>query len=201
MINETLHILIRTHHRPNQFFRCMNSVELQTYPRIKVLISAEDTTDMNYVGEATHRRILPCHIIQVKQQLRQYGYNLHCNALMEHVHVGWFMFLDDDDMLIDKWAVERIMEFTDHNRPIICQMERNEIPKPSLELINKAAIVRGKIGMPCIIVPVHKKLMTMQATEDADYHWIKETAKDGAIWVPIPVVNAGKRSHGQPEEL
>ena len=35
-------------------------------------------------------------------------YNLYCNQLLDRVEKGWIMFLDDDDLLIDKNSLQDI---------------------------------------------------------------------------------------------
>lgn len=128
-----------------------------------------------------------------------YFYNLFLNDLFKRVTDGWLLILDDDDTLI-RGALTKIAPLlTDPDQPIICQMLREGKPKPADIYMDKGAIIKGRIGMPCMILHSKwKDAYTFEAVEDADYRWIKAISE---ILKPkfgkIPVVDAGLRSHGQ----
>lgn len=127
-----------------------------------------------------------------------YFYNTYCNSLVKKVVDGWFLFLDDDDTIIPG-SLTKISEYlTDPNRPVICQMLREGRPKPADIYMDKRAVVKGRIGMPCLILHCkHKDMFEFPATEDADYQWIKTVSENlNCKFVKIPVVDAGRRSHG-----
>ena len=126
-------------------------------------------------------------------KVNDYSYNLYCNELKSQVDYGYFMFLDSDDELIDG-AIRKIIPYLKEDKAVIVQMLRNGRPKPKNGLIE-----RGKIGLPCIILhSKHKHLADVTATEDGDYQWIKAvTDKIGYEFVPIPLVDAGKRGRGK----
>ena len=125
--------------------------------------------------------------------VNDYSYNLYCNTLKEQVTAGFFMFLDSDDTIIPG-AINKIIPYLKEDKALIVQMLRNGRPKPKNGLIE-----RGKIGLPCIILhSKHKHLADLDATEFADYTWIKAvTDKIGYEFVPIPLVDAGKRNRGK----
>src|SRR5688572_15539383 len=125
--------------------------------------------------------------------VNDYSYNLYCNILKEQVTEGFFMFLDSDDTII-RGAINKIIPYLREDKALIVQMLRNGKPKPRNGLIEK-----GKIGMPCMILhSKHKHLADVTATEDGDFQWIKAvTDKIGYEFVPIPLVDAGKRGRGK----
>jgi hypothetical protein len=127
------------------------------------------------------------------EKVNDYSYNLYCNILKEQVTQGFFMFLDSDDQMI-QGAVNKIIPYLREDKALIVQMLRNGRPKPKNGLIE-----RGKIGLPCIILhSKHKNLADVGDKEDSDYQWIKDvTDKIGYEFVPIPLVDAGKRGRGK----
>jgi len=132
-------------------------------------------------------------IVHYGDKVNDYSYNLYCNSLKEEVTEGYFFFLDDDDFIIDG-AVARILPHLEENKALICQMLRNNRPKP-----NFPEIVRGRIGLPCMVLHhKHKLLADVVDEEYGDYQWIKRVTEQ-IRWkfVPIPLVNAGKRSNGK----
>lgn len=127
------------------------------------------------------------------EKVNDYSYNLYCNELKQLVGDGWFMFLDSDDVLIPG-SLAKIIPYLQEDKALIVQMLRNGRPKPRNGLIE-----RGKIGMPCMILHSKwKDLADVGDKYDSDYQWIKDvTDKIGYEFVPIPVVDAGSRSHGK----
>ena len=127
------------------------------------------------------------------EKVNDYSYNLYCNELKEQVKKDYFFFLDSDDYVIPG-AIEKIKPYLNEDKALIVQMLRNGRPKPKNGLIE-----RGKIGLPCIILhSKHKHLADVGDKEDSDYQWIKAvTDKIGYEFVPIPLVDAGKRGRGK----
>lgn len=173
-----INILIRTH-RPERFKNAFNSV---VDDDCKNIILVHTYEDKNYSGD----------------RHEPFFYNRFCNYLKDGVTEGWFFFLDDDDTLIPGALAQIAGYLTDPDRPVVCQMLRNGKPKPGDIYIEKRIVNKGRIGMPCLILHAkHKDLFTFPATEDADYQWIKTVSdKLDCKFVKIPVVDAGRRSHG-----
>jgi hypothetical protein len=127
------------------------------------------------------------------ERVNDYSYNLLCNLLKDRVRSGYFFFLDDDDYLIPG-AIEKIRPHLEPGKALIVQMLRNGVAKPA-----RAEIVKGRIGLPCMILHhSHKNIADVEAHEYGDYSFIKNVC-DKIPWkfVPIPVVNAGRRNHGK----
>lgn len=133
------------------------------------------------------------HALHFGDAVNDYSYNLYCNKLKDLVHHGYFFFLDSDDVVIPG-AIQKIIPYLNEDKALIVQMLRNGRPKP-----RNGQIERGKIGLPCMILhSKHKHLADVTATEDGDFQWIKSvTDKIGYEFVPIPLVDAGKRNRGK----
>jgi hypothetical protein len=176
-----INILIRTH-RPLSFRRCVQSIIADNYTNKSSEIYLDGLDGLGMVDRS-----------------QPFFYNLHCNPLLARISDGWFFFLDDDDTLIPG-ALSKIAEhLTDPDQPIICQMLREGKPKPADMYMDRKVISRGRIGMPCMILHSKwKDAYTFEAVEDADYRWIKAISEIlKPKFVKIPVVDAGRRSHGK----
>src|SRR5690606_15122111 len=105
-------------------------------------------------------------------------YNDFCNDLKDKVTEGYFFFLDDDDVLSDNTALERIAKHLNGDG-IICQMVRkNGKVKPSDSLIKSKHIISGKIGMPCLVLKAeHKNVADITSKSNGDFEWISEVNK------------------------
>jgi cellulose synthase/poly-beta-1,6-N-acetylglucosamine synthase-like glycosyltransferase len=172
-----INILIRTH-RPELLERCKESV-----------------LNCDYDGEIEIRYFFDWEYKGDRSQ--PYFYNLFCNKLIVRVTDGYCLFIDDDDILIPG-SLDKIAPHLEPDRPVICQMLRNGRPKPADIYMDKRAVIKGRIGMPCMIIhSKHKTLYTFKTTEDTDYEWIKTVSETlDCKFIKIPVVDAGKRSHG-----
>jgi hypothetical protein len=127
------------------------------------------------------------------ETVSDYSYNLYCNKLKSWVTTEFFMFLDSDDYILPG-AIEKIKPHLEPDKALIVQMLRNGIPKP-----RRAEIAKGKIGLPCMILHhSHKHLADITADEFGDWRWIYSVTRQ-MPWkfLPIPVVDAGKRGFGK----
>jgi len=176
-LNPLINILIRTH-RPALFKNAFNSVIGCGYDNIVTHIYE----DKNYQGD----RSIP------------FFYNLFCNDLKSNVSDGYFLFLDDDDRII-RGSLNQVAPFLNEDQPLICQMLRNGKKKPADIYMDKGGVIKGRIGMPCLILhSKHRYMHEFRATEDADYQWIKTVSEQlPCRFVKIPVVDAGERRFGQ----
>jgi|694.fasta_scaffold31232_3 glycosyltransferase involved in cell wall biosynthesis len=179
-------ILIRTKAgREDLLKNCLASIEKQTYKNYNIIIGSE------YKKEGT---------VLLKQNLNlgEYFYNDYCNTLKDLITDGYFFFLDDDDILINKYALERIAKHLKGDG-LICQMQRGENKlKPNDLQIESKQIESGKIGMPCLVLhSKHKNLVDIPATSNGDFVWIKEISKLVDLhFVKEVLVYSQKRSFG-----
>lgn len=207
MSEPLINILIRVS-RPDMVHRCFQSIKKQTHKNYKVWMLADnyhsygicmqktlETKGNIYINEGRYI-VIP---FQPDSERREYFYNKYCNRFLLFINSGFIMFLDDDDILADGKALERIAaHLTDEDQPVICQMLRNGNPKPSKMHIDRRWVVKGHIGMPCLVLhSKHKGLHEFGATEDADYQWIKTVSeKLKCKFVEEVLVDAGSRNHG-----
>jgi hypothetical protein len=198
-----INILIRTH-RPELLPRCIQSVIDSGYDNWLIWLHADNWDSFQASLKLTlskdeegNYNSKCCTLGYNPTDPEEYHYNLYCNKLMAMPEDGFFLFLDDDDTLIPG-ALSKIAPHLEPDRPVICQMLRNGRPKPADIYMDKHAVIKGRIGMPCMIIhSKHKNLYTFKATEDTDYEWIKTVSETlDCKFVKIPVVDAGKRSHG-----
>lgn len=202
-----INILIRTH-RPHLLPVCVQSVVDSGYSNWRVFCIADNLDAWRESIRQNLRKEDGCYTMGEKFTAFDYKpmppdipfhYNLYCNTLIRRPLGGYNLFLDDDDRLIPG-ALSKIAEhLTNPDQPVICQMIREARPKPADIYMDKKAIVRGRIGMPCMILHSKwKDAYTFEAVEDADYKWIKAiTDILKPKFVKIPVVDAGSRSHGK----
>lgn len=178
-----INILIRTSNRPALFQRCLKSVTSQSYENIRIIVCCDQKCD--YVPEELER----IDIIPDKQH--PFFYDLYCNELKKQVIDGWFMFLDDDDVL-NRDVLSKIELTSD---AIIVQLERagNVVPVD----LN---FQRGLIGMPCLILHHSlKDLAHISGSGQGDYFWIKEIiSKTQVDFQKVIVVKSFGRGLGKP---
>lgn len=195
-VSPLINILIRTSYRPEQFTRCLESIKGQTYLNIRVVVSYDDDRALEYIPTEIEKiRVL--HVTNFP-----YYYDLYCNNLKPMVTDGWFLFLDDDDILTSPTVLQELTEhLTSPHEAIICQFLRNGVPKPADNHIRKGVIREGKIGLPCLVLhSKHKALSGLDGQKAGDYRYIKEvTDQVKTKFITLPLVSAGPRGHGQME--
>lgn len=196
MTEPLINILIRVS-RPILFERCYDSLIEQTYKNWKSIIhyDIEDSKDYCFWTNANVNIFAKDH-----DKTKPFFYNLFLNDVIAEVKDGWWMVVDDDDKFADKKSLERISKhLVDEDQLVICQMLRNGRPKPADMYMDKKAISRGRIGMPCFLLhSKHKDIARFEATEDADYRFIKAVSeKLKCKFVKEVVVDAGVRGNGE----
>ena len=104
--NAPVYILIRTHHRPEYFKRCMDSIKMQDYPNIKTIIHSDDPRDTYAQGDI----VIKGHCYHPKTGTGPY--NLYNNRLLDAIPDGWgwYHFIDDDDVYYSKDVISRLVK-------------------------------------------------------------------------------------------
>lgn len=191
-----INILIRTSYRPAQFARCLESIQGQTYRNYRVVVGHDNARALEYIPATVEWTFL------YADNSIPFYYDLYCNDLKLIVNDGWFLFLDDDDILTSPTALQELSEhLTGPHEAIICQFLRNGAPKPRDNYIKNKIIAEGKIGLPCLVLhSKHKALSGLDGQKSGDYRYIKEvTAQVPTKFITLPLVSAGPRGHGQME--
>lgn len=178
LIGRTINILIRTSNRPTLFKRCLESVLLQDYKQINILVCTDNTEAANYVREAG---ISPF-MMEKGERSQKFTapYNLYLNKLLEYVKGDWIFFLDDDDYLANNQVLSKIAEqLTDDNTLYFTKLRwsTGRIIPSDEHFINRK-IVRNDISTCSIIFHAkHKFKARFTATQTGDFDFISELSK------------------------
>lgn len=186
-------LLIRTSYRPTLFNRLMESIKAQTFQNIRVIVSYDDERALEYIPEELTK------IRVYKDHSQAFFYDGYVNSLKEQVNTGYFVVIDDDEVLVDNDCVFKVSRHLHGKSGVICQFSREGRLKPSNDLIRQKRIVRTKVGMPCLFLHHSlKNIAHLDPTRSAsDYHWIKAVSlKVNLSFVPIVVAYADRRSNG-----
>lgn len=185
-----INILIRTSYRPNGFARTIKSVHEQTHKNIRVIVSYDNHNALRYIPDNVEK-------VKVPRGPGKYFYDEYCNELKSMVIDGYFMFLDDDDVLCSPDIIERIIPVLQEDTALIVQLKRGSVVVP----VNKD-FTTGKIGMPCLILHnSHKHIADVTVHGAGDYVWIKRVSELLPInFEPIIVVHSFNRGNGKQEK-
>ena len=113
-----VNILIRTSERPIFFKEAINSVYSQTYKNVNIIVGVDTSNSKKYVfGEKC--RLVEYNYPKTQQHTKpsnseEYGNlfipNLYMNDLQKEVKSGYIMYLDDDDLFVDKNSLRTIVD-------------------------------------------------------------------------------------------
>lgn len=185
-------ILIRTSFRPLGFKKTLSSIYQQSYKNIRIIVSYDNEDALSYIPEHLDK-------VRVYKTDDLFYYDNYGNNLKELVNSGWFFFLDDGDVLSHPTILETLRREVSKQHGVIVQFSRNGKLKPSDKLIKNRLILRGKIGMPCLILwHKHKNLVDFDGSVGAaDYWWIKRVSDKVRLkFSPICLVHTGERDNG-----
>lgn len=179
-MREKINILIRTGFRPQLFARCLESIKSQNYPNIRVIVSIDRSCD--YVPEW-------CETIRVKPGNEDYFYDCYLNDLKALVTDGWFMFLDDDEVLADNALLSLQL-----NAPAIIVKTNymGRIYPPTNELL------LGLVPMPSIVLHHSlKDIAFFDGGNHGDYTFIKQVQdKVGLSFQDVLLAIVDRKSNG-----
>lgn len=187
-----INLLVRTSYRKELFHRLLQSIKDQTHKNIRIIVSYDDERALEYIPEEVDK-------IRVYKIDSKFGYDDYINSLKEQVTSGYFVAIDDDEVLASTDCLERICAQLKGQKGLICQFSRNGKLKPSNENIRKKQVLRAKIGMPCLVLHHSlKNIAHVDCTVGAsDFHWIKAVSKKVKLkFVPIVLAFADRRGNG-----
>jgi hypothetical protein len=184
-----INILIRTSYRPAGFARALKSVLEQTHRQIRIIVSYDNHNALKYIPETVEK-------IRVQRGGGKYFYDDYCNQLKELVTEGYFIFLDDDDMLAHPGILQEVAERIEPQGCLV-QLKRGSHICPL-----SADFSAGKIGMPCLILHHSLKNIADITTAGAgDYVWIKKVSEQIQLTLlPLIVVLSDRRGNGKQEK-
>ncbi len=190
-----INILIRTSNRKVLFHRCVTSIRNQTYKNIRVIVSHD--CECNYIPHW-------CESIRVQKGIVGYYWNLYLNELKEKVNEGWFIIIDDDDYINNVSSIAEIVpHLTDPSKGIICQFLRWSQVKPGINEMRNKSIIRGMIGMPCIILHhSQKNVACFDGEKAADFRFIQDVSRKIPLeFIPKVIVRTDRIGKGKPHDV
>lgn len=116
-----VYILIRTSNRPEFFKTMYDSIKNQTYKNIVIIVHSDDPRDDYVKGDI---------IIRGQAFYSGFGngtYNLYNNRLLRAIKknaVGWYHFIDDDDMYAGPDVIEKLVENSKEDHINVARVER-----------------------------------------------------------------------------
>lgn len=199
-----INILIRTSYRPKSYVRMIESINNQTYKNINLIVSYDDDRAKDYIDKEALKTKFPIGIIKVLKDLtKSFFYDNYVNELKNLVKTGYFFVLDDSDILSSTNALESLVRELNDSDGVLCQMSRNGRLKPRNDLMQTKRIIKGKVGMPCLVLKSeHKNLAYLDGSIGAaDYYWIKEVSEKVKLkFCKIVLVECGERDNGKMED-
>ncbi len=178
-----INILTRTSQRKNYFSECRKSVLEQTYGNIRHIVSVDDIETYNYVKlNGCEESNIIRHTRQIRKSEDHMPYNLYMNSLLDKVNLGWIMFLDDDDILINKFSIQTIINnLPDTPSILIFKTEYSDSTKP--DKFFKKNIVKGDITSNCFIFHSSlKKNAYWNDKKGSDYFFLNKLSQKSEIF-------------------
>ena len=111
---QQINILIRNTYRPSYFPKCINSILNQTNQNFRIIMCYDDENCLEYLEKYKNNPKIEIFKATEVDKSKEAFYNLYCNQLLDRVEKGWIMFLDDDDLLIDKNSLQDIADNLDN---------------------------------------------------------------------------------------
>lgn len=185
-----INVLIRTSYRPLGFARALQSVLNQTHKDTRIIVSYDNHNALRYIPEGIEK-------IKVLRGEGKYFYDQYCNELKEQVNEGYFIFLDDDDMLCGPDILERVIPLLPETG-LIVQLKRNNVVVPQ-----NMNFYSGKIGMPCLILNhKYKNIADVSVHGAGDFVWIDAVNRQIELkFAPVVVVQSFNRGNGRQEKV
>lgn len=113
--NPVVNIMIRTSHRPNYFRKCIESINIQTYKNINIIVSIDDKGNDYTIPY----KVYPVFVDKIKiisevKNNELYGkifpYNSYFNYMYNRANEGLIINLDDDDKFSNENSISEIVE-------------------------------------------------------------------------------------------
>ena len=198
-----LHILLRTSDRPKGFNRTMNALRNQTDMNFKLLVTVDNAATKTYV-EASQ---FPCEIYEVKSEPRLHSnhnpYNLYVNTLIDNVKDGWYIVIDDDDIVHNDLVESINTTCTQDDAVYIFKINFMGKPIPSHSFGKSIAF--GDISSPCIIMnSKNKNLARWKPVRGGDFNYIKDVVESGKLkigFVDKVIYTVEKPGSGKKEDI
>ncbi len=194
----TINILTRTSGRPNGFKKCHLSIKNQIYKKVRHIVSYDSLSDLKYLDKYNITKIRvrpisqPNDFIPAKSSCKEFKpYNLYCNDLLQQVEDGWIMFLDDDDMLVNKRALKDIVSKIEQRNTDTLIIWQSQFPNgdliPPIYTFSNKEIKLAHIDTACFIFhSKYKDMVKWDCWTAADFRFVKELSEiiPNQLWIP-----------------
>ncbi len=180
-----INILTRTSGRENFFGECRDSVMRQNYDNIRHIVGTDDKESLKYLKDINDEDKLEYKRLQ-KTEKMTFPYNVYLNKLTEKVHQGWIMVLDDDDKLVGKHAIDKlILRIKSEDEMLIWKTWFPDKIIPNRTFGKK--ITRGDVtGIGFMYHSKHKNKVKWQGVKMGDYEFIEEMSNHLRVrWVNV----------------
>ncbi len=204
-MDNLISVLIRTHKRPKMLRRCLNSLCEQTDKNFSTVIISDYEKDMveNLVHEYQDLFFTFLHV-------RPLGYpecNLHLNDVKDHINSGYVIFVDDDNLVVDKTYFETLKNiFSKYLYPVL--ISRAQFPNRIIPSDNGwcSYPTVGNIDSLnfCVRADIYKKC-NWSRHHTGDFHFIKNVFdsidwKNDVLWYNKVTTKVGdKPMYGKSE--
>lgn len=215
-VRPMIHILVRTHRRPNYFKKCIESIFAQDYGSRMVHVIADDFTSEQYAKAALAEgivdnivRVYPAAfwnkfgdfgalkrdgICKSDKDFKRHHYDLYLNDVMEQIDDGWIFIVDDDKVLPTPNVLTLIAEhISDENTLIVGQYGMKSRKVPDGELWGKVPFTRAHIDMSCVVFHTkHKSAARLDGHGAGDWRMANRLAALplNLVWIREPLTVA-----------
>lgn len=218
-----IHILVRTHQRPEYFKRCVESIAGQSYKNKVVHVIADDAESEAYARKAINiglvddvtridaKKLTDFGDFVILQKrgycksqtdFRKHFYDLYLNAEMERIENGYVFIVDDDKELPDAMLLNRISQNLSEDVVVVGQYAMKKRTLPVGERWGKLPFERAHIDMGCCVFHVkHKNVAKLDGHGAGDWRMCNRLASLlNVVWMEEPFVVADNNGNiGRPE--
>lgn len=209
-----IHVIIRTHQRPNYFASCLESVIRQDYEAMKIHVVVDDQASEDYARIAFDAglvdymlRVNPKDFVSAfgdfealkrkglitkKWDHQKHVYDLYLNRATDVIEDGYVFFVDDDKYLPDDNLLHRIATNLQEDVMVVGQYVMKSRVVPSGDMWERLPFVRGHIDMGCYVFHVkHRSFARLDGHGAGDWRFANQLAERlKVVWMEEPFVIA-----------
>ena len=198
-----VNILLRTSNRPKGFNRVIESLKKQTDQNFNLIVSVDNNETENYVIASGYKCKIKKHKWVQRKHPDHNPYNLYVNTLINEVKLGWYIVIDDDDIIHDNMvaAINTFCVNDDNVYIFKVGFIGKDIPSYSFG----KSITFGDISSPCIVMNAkNKSIAKWKPIRGGDFHYINdivESKKLNVQWVDVKYYTIQTPGGGRREDI